>query len=968
MTSDLPELPCRSCGESRPLEEYRLFRDGLQMDFCVWCERAHGTLTLYRRFSSYGTQKITQEVFSAERTPPGRRSAEQVRLLIQPTAREEPKNKEELIARELQRRELCRRKLIYFTTTFDNSYLPGWVHQDISRRLERFMAAIERGESPRLAIFMPPRAGKSRLASDMFPSWVLGHHPEWPIIAASYGLDLPVGFSRLIRDRIKDPEYQAVFEGTRLRADTQGVENWMTTRNGGYLAAGVGVGITGKGFMCVVGSTRVLTEIGEVTIADLHHMQTPPRVASANPVTGAIEWKPIVASQESFRNDLVTVRASDGSKFTATSDHPVFVKGVGYVASALLAEGAPLSAIDLCDVRNANRSVFQGLPSVLSKSAKRARSTFVQLLPQRVRTAFVSAQQSFEEWAYSGLLLGRVLSCAPRREECEALSGLRSGDAEARRKVLFAGVPEKVSPCSTDGSFSARLRAVREIISAYKLSIRLLFEALFPRAAFAANAGQGQPSLCAWPELREVVRRIAQVGHEARQESLRRVSIKGQIAGTSYRREYGEQRRAQSRNVVPTASSGIPQQRSLEVASVTRVCSKGELVYDIQVEGNRNFFAEGVLVHNCGIIDDPIKDFEASQSETIRDSTWGWYQSVFRTRAAPGAGVLLIQTRWHDLDVAGRLLDMEKQQRDAGIPEEQIEHWEVVSYPALAEHDEYLLSTGEIWRGSPPEEEAQARLLRRAGDALHPERYSTNDLLKLKHGMSSAIWSALYQQNPTPDDGEYFKKSDFRYGVISAERAKGMVKFITVDYAIGKKQRNDWTVMGVHALMPNNERATLAIRRGRWQTFQIVQNAIELIKEWSPDLYAGEQGQLHAAIWPVIQAELDKAGLYISVNEDLTPVQDKETRARPLQALMQARKWVFAYAGEARSALVDEVERELLRFPNGTHDDIVDMLSWAARVSQVLTPNVEAQPPPTPSWRDELEQQVAGGDGTFMAA
>jgi hypothetical protein len=619
VTSALPELPCRSCGEPRPLDEYRLFRDGLQMDFCVWCERAHGTLTLYRRFSSYGTPKVMQEVFSAERTPPGRRSAEQVRLLIQPAVREEPKNKEELLKRELQRRELARRKLIYFTTTFDSSYQPGWVHQDIARRLERFMAAIERGESPRLALFMPPRAGKSRMASDMFPSWVLGHHPEWPIIAASYGLDLPVGFSRLIRDRIKDPEYQAIFEETRMRPDTQGVENWMTTRNGGYLAAGVGVGISGKGMM-------------------------------------------------------------------------------------------------------------------------------------------------------------------------------------------------------------------------------------------------------------------------------------------------------------------------------------------------------------LGILDDPIKDFEASQSETIRDSTWGWYQSVFRTRAAPGAGILLIQTRWHDLDVAGRLLDMEKQQRDAGIPDEQIEHWEVVSYPALAEHDEYLLSTGEIWCGTPPEDEVQPRLLRRAGEALHPERYSTNDLLKLKHGMAPAIWSALYQQNPTPDDGDYFKRSDFRYGAVSAERAKGMVKFLTVDYAIGKRQRNDWTVMGVHALMPNNERVTLAIRRGRWQTFKLAKTAVELIKEWKPDIYAGEQGQLHAAIWPVIKAELEKEELFISVNEDLAPVQDKEARARPLQAMMQMGKWVFGFANDPKSPPVETVERELLRFPTGTHDDIVDMLAWAARLSQTLTPNAEAQPPVMPSWRDELEQMVAGGDGSFMAA
>lgn len=620
MSADTSLLPCRSCGEERPLEEYRHFRDDLRMDFCVWCERAEGTVTLYRRFSGYGTVEISSAVFSAERTPEARRTSEQVRLLIKPAPKDQPKTRAALLERELQRRELCRRSLVYFTTTFDPTYTPGWVHHDMARRLERFMHAVEQGLSPRLMIFMPPRTGKSMLASDMFPSWMLGHHPDWPIINASYGVDLPTGFSRKIRDRLKDPEYHAVFESTRLRNDTQGVGEWLTTKGGGFLAAGVGVGITGKGF-------------------------------------------------------------------------------------------------------------------------------------------------------------------------------------------------------------------------------------------------------------------------------------------------------------------------------------------------------------KVGIVDDPIKDQAEAQSETIRDGVWDWWQSVFRTRAAPGAGIILIMTRWHDMDPAGRLLEAEKNLRNAGVPESQIESWEVVSYPALAQHDEYLMNDGSIrMLDSPPDEGTYKRLLRKAGEALHPERYSTNELLKLKHITANDIWSALYQQNPTPDDGDFFKRSDFRYRTVNPELIQTS-KFITVDYAIKKSDRNNWTVMGVHTVLPNRELVTLEVRRGRWQSPDIIKNAVELVDKWRPDTYAGEQGQIHAAVWPLIAEELEKKGLFVVVDDSLQPVQDKESRARPLQARMSSGKVVFAFVANSSPTMAEEVEHELLRFPKGAHDDIVDMFAWAARLAQKMTPADDTPIVEKPkSWQDELDELLAGDGGTFMAA
>ncbi len=86
---------------------------------------------------------------------------------------------------ELAHRVLARRRLLTFTQKINPRYLPGWVHEDICRRLERFSREVEEGKSPRLMLMMPPRAGKSELASRMFPAWHLGRCPDHEFIACS---------------------------------------------------------------------------------------------------------------------------------------------------------------------------------------------------------------------------------------------------------------------------------------------------------------------------------------------------------------------------------------------------------------------------------------------------------------------------------------------------------------------------------------------------------------------------------------------------------------------------------------------------------------------------------------------------------------------------------------------------------------------------------------------------------------
>jgi predicted phage terminase large subunit-like protein len=151
------------------------------------------------------------------------------------------------IDRELASRALSRRRLMPFIKKFRPKYNAGWVHEDICRRLERFVRDVELGNEPRMLLMMPPRGGKSEIGSRHFPPWVLGRHPDWEIIAGSHTSSLTMSFSRYVRDLVRDPAYTAIFPNAVLDSASQSVENWNLLAGGGYLAAGVGTGITGRG-------------------------------------------------------------------------------------------------------------------------------------------------------------------------------------------------------------------------------------------------------------------------------------------------------------------------------------------------------------------------------------------------------------------------------------------------------------------------------------------------------------------------------------------------------------------------------------------------------------------------------------------------------------------------------------------------------------------------------------------------
>ena len=478
---------------------------------------------------------------------------------------------------ELAKRILSRKRLLPFVERFNPDYLAGWVHKDICQRLEKFSEQVANKESPRLMLFMPPRHGKSTLASVAFPAWHLGRHPHHEFISCSYSGSLAMSFSRKVRQLLREPVYKNVFEKSRLDKDSQSIESWQTTQGGGYVAAGVGGGITGKGA-------------------------------------------------------------------------------------------------------------------------------------------------------------------------------------------------------------------------------------------------------------------------------------------------------------------------------------------------------------NVLVIDDPVKNREDAESDNNREATWDWYTSTAYTRLSPGGGILVILTRWHDDDLAGRLL---KQAEDGA------DQWEVIRYPAIAEIDENF---------------------RKQGESLHPERYNVDALEQIRKAIGPRDWSALYQQNPVSDEGDYFSRDMIRYYEYDEIDTAELNYYCAWDLAIGQRDRNDYSVGIVVGIDEYDNLYVVDVVRGKYDGFELVEQILDLYETWRPGIVGIERGHIEMALGPFLQKRTRERGLSEAYFKDLkVGRRDKEARARAIQGRMQQGMVYFPKDAVWTGTMV----AELLRFPNGAHDDQVDALAWIGLMMTEFATFYE-RPEHVPSWRDKLKYLTKG--------
>jgi predicted phage terminase large subunit-like protein len=288
-----------------------------------------------------------------------------------------------------------------------------------------------------------------------------------------------------------------------------------------------------------------------------------------------------------------------------------------------------------------------------------------------------------------------------------------------------------------------------------------------------------------------------------------------------------------------------------------------------------------------GDIDDPVKDMMEAGSETVRNSTWGWYNGVYRMRCHNDTHTMLTMTRWNEDDLAGRIL-----QKEAG-------QWKILSLPYVKEDNDTV-------------EDPRA-----VGEALWPEKHSVEKAMATKAN-SERVFNALCQQRPAPTEGNLFKDSWFKYYTRMPIRFEN----IWMSWDCAFKDTNDssfvvgtvWGSIGPDAYL-------LGMARGKWdfvETVKQIKNTCAAFPYCQQKLI--EDKANGSAVLSVLRKEIP--GLV-----PVSPTESKESRAYAVSFLFEGGNIYFP----ANCPWVGDIINELKFFPNGKYNDIVDSISQALR-------------------------------------
>ena len=687
-------------------------------------------------------------------------------------------------------------------------------HRLIARHLEM----VERGEIDRLMITMPPRHGKSMLASEFFPAWYMGRNPDHYVVTATYGQELADDFGRKVKNQLEDPIFQEIFPGVCLADDSKSAKRFhisketagtwskeggyehATAQRGAYYAVGVGGPLTGRGahlllvddpvrnredaesevirkktkdwytstaytrlmpggkiviIQCMTGDTPVLMADGETK--RLQDIGVGDMVASYK--DGALVPRRVLNWSNQGSDCVFTIKTTSGRVVCANERHPFLVDRLGrreWIRLKNLRVGDRLVGVS----GKGSRALSRGV-----KSQPRLRGTATPTITRPVGQAATGLRPS---------MLNRIA-----KRTSSIATGLLS-------KIITACFPSKVAYAQcADGHRGLKLQSTGS--KSFALTI-----ATKPKRSEASSA----------------------------------------ITATWL--SAAESARAFLRRLRPTFDFTNDEIVSIEPSGC-------ENVYDIQVDGTENFIANGLVSHN---------------------------------------------TRWHEDDLSGWLQT-----------EHQHEGWTVLNLPAINTD----------------------------GEALWPEQYDIEALERIKRALPPRDWSALYQQRPSPDTGDYFKREWIRTADVLPP-VENMLIYGASDYAVTSKG-GDYTVHVVVGVDPDGRMWLLDLWRAQAGSDVWVEAFCDLVRKWNPVAWAEETGQIKSGVGPFLVKRMMEAQAYV-VREQFPTRGDKSVRAQSIRGRM-------ASAGlyvQKDAEFITDLINEMMSFPVGVHDDQVDALGLVGQL------------------------------------
>jgi len=317
------------------------------------------------------------------------------------------------------------------------------------------------------------------------------------------------------------------------------------------------------------------------------------------------------------------------------------------------------------------------------------------------------------------------------------------------------------------------------------------------------------------------------------------------------------------------------------------------------------------------ISDDLIKGRKMALSEHMRDEAWETYKADLVSSLQGRKKQLLVTTRWHMDDIAGRILPEDFDGKTGWYKDRETgECWFVLSLPASAEFEDDPLN-------------------RAVGEYMWPSEFSDKfDAAKKRGGY---LWSALYQQRPSPEEGLMFTQEHIsRYNPADLDMTRMQI-YGSSDYATKDEAGApdpDYTVHMVWAVDPEWNIYLLDMWRGRTLSDQWVAHFIRLVKKWNPLRWGEESGQIINSVGPFLTTMMQQEGVFCS-RVQITSSVNKKQRAHSLLGMANMGKFYLPHRHMIPPYFLehlDAFEKELLQFPTGKHDDTVDTATLFARM------------------------------------
>lgn len=324
--------------------------------------------------------------------------------------------------------------------------------------------------------------------------------------------------------------------------------------------------------------------------------------------------------------------------------------------------------------------------------------------------------------------------------------------------------------------------------------------------------------------------------------------------------------------------------------------------------------------YKVGIIDDPFKNREEADSPVIRESRSNWYKSTFSTREEGNSMVIFILTRWHEDDLAGRVLREAEEAEKRGEPHR---NWEIIQFKAIATEDE---------------------VFRKEGEALWPNKFSLEKLRQKRAEMGGYEFSALYQQNPIDEENRKFHREWFKSRTYEEIEPQETYRVMTIDPR-GRdsiKQGKDFIGITVN-FVDKDDNWNLMSHRIKLSATQLIDLMFTNWERYNLHKIGIEDNQFTQGLLVMIESEMKTRGVYLNIELLKHGGTQKELRIEALVPRYEHGKIYHLTLNGINQC--EDLEEELLVFPKATNDDASDSAAYQTQLARKPSEKIKHRQP-----------------------